>query len=306
MKRIVVAFALIFFFNQAMAESVPGTSVNLDPPPGFVKSERFSGFMNETNGSSIMVTEFPGPYAEVTKGFSDVQKMQARGMNILEKSSITVGGKPAMLFHVAQSAYGAQFKKWLLVVDQSGSTTLIAATYLSSESGTQEQLLKKVVLSATFGKKTDPMEALSFSVSPQAPFEIAKVMGQNVFITPNGQFPAKDESIPMMIVGLSFTDGAVVGDQKEFAERRIKQVPTIKNIAIQESVPTTIGLLTGYSTLAEGKSDTTSKPMTVYQVLLFDSSGYCIIQGITPSAKKEEYLPIFKEIAKSFRMKSQS
>ncbi|MHC4215414.1 MAG: hypothetical protein ACYSWP_18790 [Planctomycetota bacterium] len=166
MKNIIVAFVLIFFVNQAMAESVPGTSVTLDAPPGFVKAERFSGFMNETNGASIMVMEIPGPFAEVTKGFSDVEKMKARGINLLGKSSIIVDGQTAMLLHVEQSAYGNQFKKWVLVADQSGSTTLITATYLSAESKQQEQLLKKAVLSATFGKKADPIDELSFVVNP--------------------------------------------------------------------------------------------------------------------------------------------
>ncbi|MGD2036417.1 MAG: hypothetical protein PVH28_00960 [Desulfobacterales bacterium] len=306
MKHIIIALVLLFFVNEAMAEFVPGTSVNLNPPPGFVKAERFSGFMNETNGSSIMVTEVPGPFAEFTEGLSDVEKMKARGMVLIEKSSIMVDGRKAMLLHLEQSAYSTQFKKWILAVDRSGSTTIIAATYLSAESGQQEQLLKKAVLSATFGRQTDPMDALSFSVNPQAPFEIAKVIGQNVFLTPNGQFPAKDASTPIMIVGLSISEDSVAGDQKEFAEHRIKQTPTIKNITIHESIPTTIGLLTGFSSLAEGKSEATLMPMTIYQVMLFDSSGYCIIQGITPSAKKEEYIPIFKRIAKSFRMKSKS
>ena len=306
MKSIIVAFALIFFVNLTIAGPVPGTSVNINPPPGFVKADRFHGFMNESNGSSIMVSEIPGPYAETTRGFLDEEKLQAQGMYLIERSSITVDGRVAMLLHVEQSAYGSQFRKWVLAVDHSGSTTLIVASYLSGESKQQEQLLKKAVLSATFGKQTDPMDALSFNVKPQAPFEIAKVMGQNVLLSPNGQFPVNDKSTPIMIVGISASEGLIIEDRKEFAKRRVTQTPTIKNIIIQQSIPTTIGLLNGYSTLAEGKSEDTSMPMTVYQVILFDSSGYCIIQGVTPSANKEEYLPIFKTIAKSFRMKSQS
>jgi hypothetical protein len=299
-----VGFVLILFVNHAVAESIPGTSVHLNPPPGFVKSERFPGFQNETNFSSIMVTEMAGSFAELIKGFSDAEKMQAQGMVLLEKSSVIVDGQKAMLFHLEQSAHGTQFKKWALVVDRSGSTTFILATYLRAESANQEQLLKKAVLSTTFGKKTDPMDALSFSVNLEAPFEIAKVMGNNLLISPNGQFPVKDDNIPIMVVGISVAEDLNIENRKKFAERRIQKTPTVKNITIQQSTPTTIGLLTGYSTIAEGKSENTAKPMTIYQVLLYDSSGYCLIQGVTPSAKKEEYLPIFKEVAKSFRMKS--
>ena len=68
MRLIMVSFVLILFVNHAVAESVPGTSVNLNPPSGFVKSERFPGFQNETNFSSIMVTEMDGPFAELIRG----------------------------------------------------------------------------------------------------------------------------------------------------------------------------------------------------------------------------------------------
>ena len=305
MKQIVVAFVLVILFvDHAIAEHVHGTSVNLNPPPGFVKSERFPGFQNETNGCSIMVTELPGPYSEVAKGFSDQEKMQARGMVLLEKSSVTVDGQAGMLLHIEQSAYGMLFRKWILVVDRSGSTTFIAGTCPMTESSQQESLLKEAVLSTTFGKQVDPMDALSFSVHPQAPFEIAKVMGNNVLLSPNGQFPAKDENIPIMIVGISYAENLNIENRKQFARDRIKKTPTVKNIIIQQCTPATIGLLTGYSVIAEAKSKKTSKPMTIYQVLLFDATGYCIIQGLTPSAKEEEYLPIFNEIAKSFRLKS--
>ncbi len=51
--------------------AVPGTSVRLPPPEGFMPADRFPGFMKESTGSSIMVSEIPGPYGEVTAGFSN-------------------------------------------------------------------------------------------------------------------------------------------------------------------------------------------------------------------------------------------
>ncbi len=304
LRHIVFAFVCAFVASHVLAGQVPGTSVSLTPPDGFVEANRFPGFMKESTGSSIMITEIPGPYAEVTAGFSDQKRMQAQGMKLLSKSSAKVDGNGAMLLHVEQSAYGTLFRKWLVAVDRSGSTTLIVASYPKAETKKQEQSLKAAILAATFGKQTDPMDALSFIAKPEAPFEIAKVMGQNLILSPNGQFPVKDENVPFMILGLSASEDLAVPDKKAFAERRVTQTATVKNITVQQSTPVTIGSLAGYTTLAEGKGEDAATPLTIYQVLLFDSSGYCVILGVTPSTKREEYLPVFKKVAKSFRMKS--
>ncbi len=84
--------------------SVPGTSVSLPPPAGFIPADRFPGFMKESTGSSIMVSEIPGPYAEVTAGFSDKRQMQARGMTLLDHSSVTVDRQRAMLLNEASGS----------------------------------------------------------------------------------------------------------------------------------------------------------------------------------------------------------
>ncbi|WFP51167.1 hypothetical protein PL263_03860 [Methylomonas sp. EFPC3] len=75
--------ACLLFASSANAEPVPGTSVSVTPPEGFTKAERFPGFMNEAIGASIMISEIPGPFAEVSGGFNDPKRVQAQGRNYL-------------------------------------------------------------------------------------------------------------------------------------------------------------------------------------------------------------------------------
>lgn len=288
---------------QSFVEAVPGTSVQIKPPPGFAKTDRFPGFINEVTGSSIVISEIPVTYSELASGFRDENRMQAKGMKLLNSSSVMADGHAAMLVHVEQSAYGTLYKKWILAVDRYSSTALIVASLPNAESEEQERLLKKSLLGVTFGKGTDPIEALAFTVKPEPPFEIAKVIGQNMTLSLGGEFPVKDENVPSMILGLSASKDLIVPNKKAFAEGRIMRTATVKNISVQQSTPVMIGHLSGYTTLAEGKDEGAATPVTIYQVLLFDPSGYCIIQGVTPSTKKEKYLPIFEKIAKSFTLK---
>ncbi|MDA0321403.1 MAG: hypothetical protein O2923_01610 [Verrucomicrobia bacterium] len=88
-------------------------------------------------------------------------------------------------------------------MDRSGATVLIAASYPKAEMKNKEALLKAAVLSATFGTPTDPADALAFTATPAAPFQVAKILGQNMILSPDGRFPVNDEKVPFMILGLS-------------------------------------------------------------------------------------------------------
>ena len=56
-------------------------------------------------------------------------------------------------------------------------------------------------------------------------------------------------------------------------------------------------------TIVRYLGDDDETPLTIYQVILFDTSGYCIIQGITPTADADTNLPLFEQIAQSFSPK---
>ena len=200
-------------------------------------------------------------------------------------------------------SYGTLFKKWLVAVDRAGTTALMVATYPQAEGQQQGESLRAAVLAATFGESTDTTDALSFTAKPMAPFQVAKVLGQNMILSPDGQFPVQDENVPFMILGLSASENLVLSDRKAFAEHRITKTATVKTISVNQSTPVKIGDLSGYTTTANGEGADAGTPLSIYQVLLFDTSGYCVIQGVTPSAKKSTYMPVFEKIAKTFKMK---
>ena len=291
-----------------LAEQVPGTSVILTPPEGFVKSDRFHGFMMASTGSSIVINEVPAPYLEATAGLSDPERVQAQGMSVLSRSSVKVDGRYAMLLHVEQAAYGTLFRKWLLAVDRGESTALIVASYPAVTVNEQEKPLRESILAASFGPPTDPIDALTFTVTPVVPFEIAHVMGQMLILSPGGQFPVTDEDVPSMIVMLSPSEDLTVPDQEAFAEEYLARVAgrTVEDIVVVQSVPVEIGSLAGVATTVRGVGKRAATPLTIYQVMLFDASGYSLIQGQTPSAEKTTYVPLFEKIAETFALKDNS
>ena len=285
---------------------IPGTSVCLRPLEGFVAADRFPGFMNEETGSSIMVSELTAPYQTMIEQFSNKEKMKEKGMVMINHSSVKVDGKQAELFKIEQEAYEIVFNKWVLIIDNSGSIILILATYIKDPEGTDDINLKEAILSATFQKASNPLDAINFEFSTIEPFKIANVMGQTVILSLDGQYPVKVENEPIVIIGLSGKNDIEIPDKKAFAIKRVAQTALVKSITVEQTVAVTIGNLSGYKIIANGFDKNNNTPMTIFQVLLFEESGYSIVVGITPSAKNEIYIPLFDSIATSFKPKKKN
>lgn len=291
---------LAFVASNAIAGQVPGTSVSIIPPNGYVAADQLPGFINESTGSSIKISELPGLFDEVTKRFSE-DRLRALGITLLSKSTVNVDGHAGMLLHTEYSFQDTRFKNWIVLIDRSDTTTHIHARYPEA-AAKQGELLKLAILTATLGK-ADPTDILAFSVTPLPPFKVGMVFGQNMALSPSGRLPVKDESFPIMILGLSECVDTIIPDKKAFSESRVAKTDGVKNISVNRITPITIGNLSGYVTIAQGEGVKTAIPLTIYQILLFNTSNYYEIQGITSSAEKDIYVPVFEKIAKSFKIK---
>src|SRR5215203_3606885 len=96
----------------AQVTRVAGTSVALAPPPGFVPSSRFPGFERADLQSSVMVTEIPGPVADVSRGMT-ADGLATRGMTLISSTRQLVDGRQALLLKVSQAAGGMTVHKWM-------------------------------------------------------------------------------------------------------------------------------------------------------------------------------------------------
>jgi hypothetical protein len=112
----------------AQAIRVTGTSVALAPPPGFEPSSRFPGFERADLQSSVMVTEIPGPVADVSRGMT-AAVLATRGMTLISSSTQLVDGKRALLLKVSQPAGGMTVHKWMIVSGDANTTVMIVGMF---------------------------------------------------------------------------------------------------------------------------------------------------------------------------------
>ena len=115
--------------------------------------------------------------------------------------------------------------------------------------------------------------------------------------------PQKNNKDPFLMAGSSISEGLVIENKKSYAIKRVLLTATLKNIEVENIKSIRIDDLPGYEITAKATDEDNGWPEYVYQVLLFGKTDYYLIVGIVASEDKVEYLPAFKEIAKTFKRK---
>ncbi len=283
---------------------VKGTRVMLTPPPGFINADSFSGFQLKEKTATIMVVKLPAPYAVATAGFTR-EGLAARGMTLLEKSEVTVGGMPGLLLRIGQKAYGADFEKWTLAMGSKDFTIVINGSYPVEYSEELSLPVKTSLLSAQLSGDAPAAkdDTIPFSITAMAPLKYARSFMKSIILTKNGEFPAKSPKDPILIACPSLSSGLVITDRKDFSVNRVMKIEQAKEVKVDIIKDISIDSLHGYEILASGKDAKEGFPVFIYQVMLFGESDYFIIQGLVGAGEREKYLPLFKKSAESFRRK---
>jgi hypothetical protein len=285
--------------------AVPGTRVGLVPPEGFQKADRFPGFTQAETNASIMVTEIPGPFSQVSAGFTP-GGLKSRDMVLLKKEPITVNGQPGILLHVSQNAYGVRYLKWITIIGDERHTIMITASFPAELEKRLSEPLRSAVATpqvlADPPAQQDPV-GFTFELTPAEGLQVARRMGNNLLLTRDGEFPARNPTDPILVAGASASQGLAIQNKRDFATARALSISTLKSLHIKETTPVTIAGLNGYEILARGIDKQTGEKMFVCQTMLFGNTDYYLIQGLARSAEQGAYLPVFRETMKSFKLK---
>lgn len=290
--------------NIDAKERVLGTPIAIDPPTDFEKAKQFPGYVMKSNGSSVMVTTIPGPFSEVSKGFT-AEGLATKKMKLISKEDYNVGTNKGLLIHVSQKARGSEYLKWISVFGNEAGSAFVVASFpkdLEEELSTD---LKKSVLSAEWLEsiELDIYEGLTFRVSEFGPFKMVKKMGNMVVLAPGDIFPPENPSDPVVIVGSSISeDWKIQSDIKNFSHLRLKQNKELKALNVIEESEIVIGGLDGYLICAKGPSKKDDGELYIEQCIMFTDDGYYIFQALAEYEKKDQFKDDFRKILQSFKV----
>jgi hypothetical protein len=306
MRLIVPFVAILLLASQAFAQAirVPGTSVALVPPPGFVPSSSFAGFERADLQSSVMVTEIPGPVADVSRGLT-AAGLATRGMTLISSTEQLVDGRRTLVLKVSQVAGGITHHKWMIVWGDTKTTVMSVGTFPKEHEPTIGAAMKESLLTARWvaAAPADHFEGLSFRVSPTASLKIAGRVNNTLLLTESGQIGPQSPDGAIFAVGTSLAP-VDLSDLKAFAIKRVGQTEKLRNVRVSQQSAITIDDQPAYEVVAEGTDVATGRAVTVYQVVLPDARGYVLMQGLVASTRASTLVPEFRKAAETFRRTS--
>ena len=283
-------------------QQIKGTSIFMVPPDAFELSSNFKGFQNPGDPTSMIMTmEIPGPYAEVTKGFT-TEMLKTQGMDLRTKKDINVAQFKGLLVELEQSANGLVFSKQILIYGDEKSTTLINGVYLKDSLEVGKEIRQSIL--TTFvdsDSKSNPREALNYSVNENVgSLKFKAVMGNGILFNRDLKTPTESIDKATLLTDKSFAK-VQIENTKLFCISRVKKYPDDYSIIPSKGINTIeIDGLNGFELFAKN-NDKENEEM--YQVILFDENGdYYLFVG-TYLTGSENAISDIKNVIKTFNRK---
>jgi hypothetical protein len=280
---------------------VPGTPVVMEAPQGFVAETGFAGFGLREKQASIMVTVLPAPaaVADLRKGFTKAA-LAEKGITLLGEEAVTVDGAAAMLYRVAQSPMGHEFRKWILVREHGTSVVLIVGTYpLEAEAALGTPIRQSLLGTRLEKEGDDPLEGLTFRAQGTERLRLATRVGQNLLFTESGALGGTPEQA-LLVVGPSFSDVAL-DDLEAFSKARAGRIDQVRDLRAVSGRPLDVDGLSGWELLAEATDRKSETALRVYQLVLRDGSRYFMVQGLVGREREQPWVEEFRKVAASFK-----
>jgi hypothetical protein len=282
-------------------EQVAGTHVTLDPPPGFVPAAQFPGFQKADAGASIMVTELPGPIAQVGAGLTR-EGLASRGWNYLDEENVTVGGRSARLVHFTQVQSGVTYEKWILAFGTTEQSVIVMGTVPKDQGDAFREPLRQALLSTRWdpARSVGMLDGLPFQFQETANLKISARVSSGVVLTQDGAkgpIPAEE---PLLVVSASVST-VNLSNLEKFSRDRIAQTQQIKQVQNITGEAVTVNGLSAYELTADALDGRAGAPIRVYQLIADDGGNYFIVQGFTGKGTAPQFLPQFREVGRSLR-----
>lgn len=288
---------------QEKMTAFPEHGVEVPTPAGFVPATEWKG-LGSPEGASVMVNAVPAPLQELAKGFT-AEKLLTGGMKLVERVDGTPGDKNAVAVFVTQSQQGVEFEKWLALLGDAKSTTMVVVTYPRDLADKFAEQCKMMAMNSRLlpgGMANRPPEQVDFELGEPKLLKLATTLNQAQMYTADGTMSAKSPTDPLFIAAKSLEMPRQI-DLQKFAEKRIRQTAETEIVEIEHSRVSSLGSQPiNYSEIiATGRHQRSGEPLLVYQRLLLAPDACYILQGLVGADRRDEFLPEFQLLAAGFR-----
>ncbi len=286
---------------------LPGTSVGMAAPSGFLQSKRFAGFEFAEAGSSILVVEFPPQaYGEMSTALTDTA-LAGKGITVKSRKPVTINGVKGLAISGTQSLNGVVFDKWIMLLGAETITAMISAQDPAGSTLNETNVMAAFASVRIRAPQSleDKLAELPFSVGKLAGFRIVRtVSGNGVLLTKGPKDVVKDASQPVVIIvrplGAPYPGNIKPSIVSEQLMRSIKSV-TISSIGklSEATVAGTAGHeMTGVATAASS-----GEAVSVTQWLQLEQGRQIRVVAIASADQSAALLRDLRAVASSLRIK---
>jgi hypothetical protein len=282
-----------------------GSRIGIEPPPGFVPSATFSGFIDPTDKASITLTELPAPGGldELRRGLS-ADAVAQHGMRLLATEKLDKLPYDNLAARAEQSVGDEVYDKWLLFFDGREFVGLVTVTVAKSSRVTDAVVrtaLESIRISA--GPSGDPVAALPFSIAPASRFKYRLPVGGRSLMLKETPPPPQGEIDDVMFVTTLAGDTPIAAaDQRRFGEQQFLASRAIADKTIVSTKPVEIAGASGFEYLGQGKQ-ASGRSRRYLVVVLYPAGRPVVMMGSALSERFDEVLPEFHAMVESFRSK---
>ena len=304
MLRACTLLALLAAATPAQARQIPGSRVVLDVPASFTAATRFSGYVDEPRGISIVVVEFPAvAYDEIAKVMT-VEALAGQQMTNARRATLTRTGD-YLYFTAEQAQAGTTYGKFLLVTRDKGVTVIVTANVPKAriDAGEATAAEMEAILTSARVADTAAPEKLLFTLGYLGPFKRAGTLaGTATLYTLDGVLmPATPDATRALFVAAPSLDERPLGDLEAFARRALEGTGGFTDVVVTGTRPLTVAGLRGVELTATANDAREKRAMGMYQaVIVLTSGGYVRLLGQASAAEFEKLLPEFKKMAESY------
>ena len=283
--------------------AIPGTSVALDPPPGFELAEGFAGLAHPASGASVQVAQLRATTLDELRPILHPDSLLAQGYVSASLRDSTASGVPALWSSGVQRERGRSVAKRSLAVRAPDGVVLLSASVPVDAPGVLADVER---LLATFEPPAagppDPFAELPFAAALPAELPDAQRRGRSVLAANRPPYP---DGRARLILGAE--NGPAVGDGRSLVDVAISRLEaTLGTSLVVREISTREVRLAGrpaVEAVAEAANASSGDARMIYVAVVPDDEpgAYVVAHGLAAGPHGALWLERFRSAAASIR-----
>jgi hypothetical protein len=284
-----------------------GSRVALAVGGNFAESDRFTGFVDENSGASVVVVELPKAAYEQLKRLGDTaEAFAAHGLADVKRAEIPRRKGEYLYLKGQQKTALVDYAKYVLIFPAQSETVMVTANIpqvaLTSGAVTLAEI-ERIFQSACIKEEAGEARQV-FALGYLGEFaEDVSLLGTTKAYKPrNCGFPGADGagSRALFLVAPSLTL-APIPNLALFSEKSFHTIDQVRNKKVEAQRSLNVAGLNALEIVGSGADAASEEPWFVYQMVVeARHGGYFRLVGLAPEAERPRYLPEFRRIAESF------